>query len=92
MFRRSTRLLDALELGEPAEVPVWMLGGHTVPDERIRELKRGDRTITGWVVNADDIVVPLRGWISYLACGMLSRSASSSIGLINSSRTPAALS
>jgi len=45
-----------LEAGESADVPVWMLGDHTVPDERVRELKRGDRSIRGWIVYPDDTV------------------------------------
>jgi hypothetical protein len=60
VFLRSRHLLRALEAGEAVRLPVWKLGGHTVPDERIRRLKREDRTITGWLVGPDDSVAPIR--------------------------------
>jgi hypothetical protein len=60
VFRRPTHRLDALEAGEPVRFPVWILGGATVPDERIRRVKREDRSINGWLVAADDSVAPLR--------------------------------
>jgi hypothetical protein len=53
-------MLDALEAGEPVRVAWWQLGGHPVPDERIRQLKRQDRDITGWIVRPDDVVIPAR--------------------------------
>lgn len=55
-----TALFHQLEAGEPVRVPWWRLGGHMVPDERIRRLKREDRSITGWLVKPDDTVQPLR--------------------------------
>ncbi len=61
VYRRSTVLRDALEAGEPVRVPVWMLGGHMVRDERIRDLRRGDRSITGWIVHPNDTVIAARG-------------------------------
>jgi hypothetical protein len=59
VYLRPTHRLKALEAGEPVEFPRWMLGGWTVPDERIRRMKRDDRSITGWVVHPDDTVRPL---------------------------------
>jgi hypothetical protein len=53
-------LFRQLEAGEPVRLPWWQLGGHTVPDERIRRLKRDDRSITGWIVHPDDTVIPER--------------------------------
>jgi hypothetical protein len=61
VFRRPTHRLESLEAGEPTEFPVWMLGGRTEPDERIRRLKRGNRRITAWIVHSDDTVRPVFG-------------------------------
>ncbi len=55
-----THLFHASSTGESVELPWWRLGGHTVPNERIRQLKRADRSITGWRVHADDAVLPIR--------------------------------
>jgi hypothetical protein len=55
-----SRTLQALEAGEPVDLPGWRLGGHSEPDERIRRLQRQDRSIVGWLVYADDTVVPQR--------------------------------
>lgn len=59
-WREKSRLLPALEAGEPVEVPTYRLGGRTVPDERLRRMPHEDRSITGWLVHADDVVVPVR--------------------------------
>lgn len=56
----ASRVLHRLVAGEPVELPRWALGGATVPDERVRRLKREDRSITGWLVRPDDTVTPLR--------------------------------
>ncbi len=60
VFRRSTGRLKAMEAGEPTQFPWWMLGGWSEQDERIRRLKREDRSITAWMVYPDDTVMPLR--------------------------------
>jgi hypothetical protein len=59
-MRRSPVLFEELSAGGPVRVPRWALGGHTVPDERVRRMKREDATITGWLVGPDDSVTPLR--------------------------------
>ncbi len=59
-FRSKSDLLDALEAGEPVEVPSWRLGGHSEPDERLRLTHHRDRSIVGWLVHSDDVVVPVR--------------------------------
>src|SRR5689334_21511149 len=56
-----TALFRRLDAGEPVRVPWWWLGGSTVPDQRIRRLKREDRSITGRIVRSDDTVTPVRG-------------------------------
>jgi hypothetical protein len=55
----KSKYLADLEAGRPVELPVWRLGGHSEPDERIRRLKREDRSIRGFLVFSDDTVLSL---------------------------------
>jgi hypothetical protein len=59
-WREKSSLLPALEAGEPVELPSWRLGGLSEPDERLRRTPHDDRSIVGWLVHADDTVVPVR--------------------------------
>lgn len=60
-WRAKSYLLDALEAGKPVELPSWRLGGHSEPDERLRRMLHEDRSLVGWLVYGDDVVVPVRG-------------------------------
>jgi hypothetical protein len=53
-FRRSTRLLDALEAGEVVTVGAWQLGSREVrvPDP----MKPGNCPNVWWTVTPDDVV------------------------------------
>jgi hypothetical protein len=57
---RTSLILAALKAGEPVEVPTYRLGGRSVPDDRLRRMPHEDRSIAGWLVHADDMVVPIR--------------------------------
>lgn len=59
-YARSTKLLEALEAGETVVVPVWFLGGHSVPcGEAFREYKlRLSPRPRHWVVAPNDVVRP----------------------------------
>lgn len=58
-LHKSPYLAD-LEADRPVELPVWRLGGRSEPDERLRRMRRRDRSIVVWLVHPDDVVMPVR--------------------------------
>lgn len=59
-FERSTALLEALKAGKTVVVPMWFLGGRSVPcNEAFREYKRrlAPRP-RQWIVSPRDVIRP----------------------------------
>lgn len=56
VYRRSRRVLEALEAGWPVTVARWQLGGHSKP--AMPDAWRADRSHQWFVVTPDDLVAP----------------------------------
>jgi hypothetical protein len=51
--------LARLERGDPTLIPRWWLGGNHYPEVANWDTFH-DRSVRGWEVNTDDVVVPVR--------------------------------